>query len=562
MGKRWGMWGLAAGLIVTAPLMAVQFLVQRLVGLPFAPFDLFDWLARVLPGNVITAGIDAIVGVIGGLDLGQTSSTAKTIERLMALGLFAAIGSAAGAILFAALATRRARRGWQAGLGLGLILGVLLLLVSASLGLPEITPLLGALWVLGSLAAWGLALGWLYDRLAAPEAARPVLRPASESAPAGMASNEQAVAASTLSRRQFLVQVGGAAAVITVSGAGLGMLLSERQRAAVTVAAALTGGQDLPPGLPNAADPLIPAPGTRLEYTPLAEHYRIDINLVSPRVSEQTWVLTIDGLVDHPLALTLDDLRGNYPAIDQYVTLACISNPVGGDLIGTTRWTGVSLQRVLADAGIHDGAGYLLIRSADGFYETLALDLVRADERIMLCYAWDGQPLTVDHGFPLRIYIPDRYGMKQPKWITEIHVSADYEDGYWVERGWDAVAQMRTTAVIDTVAAQALVDAGGQLRVPVGGIAHAGARGISKVEVQVDNGEWQAARLRAPLSETTWVIWRYDWPFAEGQHTFAVRAYDGDGIVQDDTQRGPRPSGATGIHGRSATLVAPADQTG
>jgi hypothetical protein len=153
--------------------------------------------------------------------------------------------------------------------------------------------------------------------------------------------------------------------------------------------------------------------------------------------------------------------------------------------------------------------------------------------------------------------------MKQPKWITDIHVSAEYEDGYWVDRGWDAVAQMRTTAVIDTVAAQALVDAGGQLQVPVGGIAHAGARGISKVEVKVDGGEWQAAQIRAPLSETTWVIWRYDWPFAEGQHTFAVRAFDGDGIVQDDTQRArgpardrnPPPERHAGGSGRSGGIT-------
>ncbi len=543
-----------AGLLTTAPLAAVLFAAQRVAGLPFLPFDLFDWLARILPGNLITAGIDAIVALVGGLNLGPTATVAKTIERGMALGLFITLGVVAGAILFVTLAARHVKHGWRAGLGLGLILGVFLLLVSAAVGLPETaTPLLGAIWALVCLATWGLALGWIHDRLAVLGESRGPLPPPAE--------GELAVSTTALSRRQFLLQVGGAAAVITVSGTGLGMLLTDRQRTTVAVAESLMGGQDLPPGLPNATDPLIPAPGTRLEYTPLADHYRIDINLVSPSVSEQTWALTIDGLVDHPLSLTLDDLRNDYDSMDQYVTLACISNPVGGDLIGTTRWTGVSLREVLDDAGVQGGAGYLLIRSADGFYETLALDLVRADERIMLCYDWDGQPLTADHGFPLRIYIPDRYGMKQPKWITEIHVSADYEDGYWVERGWDAVAQMRTTSVIDTVAAQALIDDGGQLRVPVGGIAHAGARGISKVEVRVDDGEWQAAQLRAPLSETTWVIWRYDWPFAEGQHTFAVRTYDGDGLVQDETQRGARPSGATGIHSRGATLLAPADGT-
>src|SRR5690606_37206521 len=133
--------------------------------------------------------------------------------------------------------------------------------------------------------------------------------------------------------------------------------------------------------------------------------------------------------------------------MDQYVTLQCISNPLGGDLISTTLWTGASFQKILADAGLQSNAAYLRIFSADGFDETVSIDLINNDERIMLAYDWDRRPLTQEHGFPLRIFIPDRYGMKQPKWITDIKVVSSDEEGYWVRRGWDEIAQMKTTSV-------------------------------------------------------------------------------------------------------------------
>jgi hypothetical protein len=164
----------------------------------------------------------------------------------------------------------------------------------------------------------------------------------------------------------------------------------------------------------------------------------------------------------------------------------------------------------------------------------------------MLAYAWDGLPLTVAHGFPIRVYLPNHYGMKQPKWITKIEAIPAWEEGYWVRRGWDKEALMQTTAVIDTIAVDMPQGEGDAKLIPIGGIAHAGDRGISKVEVQIDGGEWVEAQLRKPLSQTTWVIWRYDWPFQSGDHTVAVRATNGDGLLQTSAQTGVRPSGATG----------------
>jgi hypothetical protein len=240
--------------------------------------------------------------------------------------------------------------------------------------------------------------------------------------------------------------------------------------------------------------------------------------------------------------------------MDQYLTLSCISNSVGGSLIGTQKWTGVSMKTLLDQAGVQEGARYLRILSADGFDETVDLELINQDERIMLAYAWDDAPLPERNGFPLRIYIPDRYGMKQPKWISEMEVVADYTDGYWVRRGWDREAIMVTTSVVDVVDTDGIIERDGQMFVPVGGIAHAGDRSISKVEVRVDDGEWQEALLRDPLSDKTWVLWRFEWPFEAGQHRFEVRAVDGDGEPQIESVRGNRPSGATGIHSRNASL--------
>ncbi|MCL5279869.1 MAG: molybdopterin-dependent oxidoreductase [Planctomycetes bacterium] len=346
--------------------------------------------------------------------------------------------------------------------------------------------------------------------------------------------------------------MGGATATITVAGAAVGVLARDFRRRQMMGPYAERWSMTHP--LPNAEATVQPAPGTRPEYTPLDRHYRIDINTIPPAINEGEWTLKVTGLVDKPRTPTLMGLR-RYEPMHQFITLACISNPVGGDLIGTTRWTGVSLQRLLPDLGLQSTATHLKIRSADGFYEVVPLDIIRSDERVMLVYAWDGVPLPTGHGFPLRIYLPDVYGMKQPKWIESIEATDRWEPGYWVVRGWDKIAQMKATSVIDTVAVDmTIIDASREVLVPIGGIAHAGARGISKVEVQVHNGPWQEAALRTPLSGLTWVIWRYDWPFESGDHTFTVRCWDGAGNAQIVAPNPPEPHGATGLHSKRQRL--------
>ncbi len=535
--------GALTGALLTAPLMALLYLAEQVAGLPFTPFDAFDWMTRTLPGDIITKTIETMVNVIHDLNLGETSSTAKRIESLSGLAMFLGGGIVAGVLLFVVLRRLTIRRGgslrYLPGLIAGLALGVPTILISLHIGAARTSDTTSAIWLALAFAAWGVAVNWVYDGLYAVKEEAVMLTAPPE------------VTAERLNRRQFLIRVGATTATLTVVGAGIARYLEvlderdyqnqvRRNRAASAEVAGMR--------LPNQDDPVIPAPGTRPEYTPLEDHYRIDINVRPVEVNGETWRLNITGLVDHPLTLSLDDLQKNYDALDQYVTLACISNSIGGDLTSTTRWTGASLQDVLAEAGLQPEATHLRITSEDGFYETVALDLVNSEPRIMLTYNWDGIPLLRDHGFPLRIYIPDRYGMKQPKWINTIEVLDHDEDGYWVDRGWDRVAQMRATSVIDVVATDSVFQQGDTTYVPIGGIAHAGARGISKVEVKIDDGEWTEATLRQPLSETTWVIWRYDWPMVAGRHTFSVRCTEKDGTPQIEKDSSSHPSGATGIH--------------
>jgi DMSO/TMAO reductase YedYZ molybdopterin-dependent catalytic subunit len=543
-GKPGVLAGTVVGAMLTAVLIAVFFAAWRVAGLPFVPFDVFDWVSRVLPGRVIGFGISTMVAAIRALHVGPTSVVAKGVEQAMGIAGLFFTGVIGGAVLFGVVRAVRGRYAYPLGILAGIIIGAAVMLISLYVGQTATVPqAAGALWILAVFVVWGTTFGWAYQRLSIGRGAA-----ASDTE----AAVEHPASVERLDRRRFLVRLGGATAVITVGGAMVGVLSQGRRNRQSVSVSDLRWSATHP--LPNAGAAVKPAPGTRPEFTPLQEHYRIDINTVPPHVDGQQWRLKIGGLVTKPITLTLEELRG-YEPMHQFITLSCISNPVGGDLIGTTRWTGVSLQRLLPELGLKREATHLKIFSVDGFYEIVPLEIIRSDERVMLVYAWDGVPLLAKHGFPLRIYVPDVYGMKQPKWIESIEATDHWEPGYWVVRGWDKVARMKATSVIDTVAADAtMIGANGQTLVPIGGIAHAGARGISKVELQVDDGPWRHAELRTPLSDLTWVIWRYNWPFESGEHIFTVRCWDGAGTPQIVTPTPPDPSGAAGLYSTRRTL--------
>lgn len=556
--------GVLVGTLLTAALTGIMYLGRQLFGFPFVPYELFNWVARVLPGDLVTFGIDLMIDTMLFLGISVVDS-AKTAERAMAIIQFLMGGALAGVIYFAVMKARQIKASLLSGLIMGALFGLPVIAISLVITQSPVSLFVNLLWMAALFLLWGLALAAVYGRLESIEGAAKaaaVAQVAAEAEPGGEASEaaaaDQARSVEKIGRRQFLIRLGAATATVTVVSGGLGVALAtaERQRLAAALDASMahTSDGDGRSPFPNANDPVVPVPGTRPEYTPIKDHYKVFLETEPTIIDGSTWVLPITGLVDNPLMLTIDDFRDNYEPRDQYVTLTCISGRVGTGLISTTQWTGASVQEVLTSAGLQDAARYLFITSGDGFYETVDLDLIMADERIMFCYAWDGNTLPTDHGFPLRIWIPDRYGMKQPKWITGIEVVDEYREGYWVERNWDEVAQVKATSVIDTVAVDHLIEDGEQQLVPVGGIAYSGDRGISKVEVRVDGGPWEPALLRAPLSETTWVIWRYEWPFAAGDHTFEVRCTEADGTPQIEEESAARPDGSSGIHSDEASL--------
>jgi DMSO/TMAO reductase YedYZ molybdopterin-dependent catalytic subunit len=479
-----------------------------------------------------------MVSAIRLVGIEEISGTAKLVEQGMAVALafLGGAGLSAAAFRVVPWLERNRERPWMSlalGAGLGLLGGIFLLVVSLDVNRTATAgPVASTLWILAVSLGWGIALGWVHRRLS-------VAQEVSGSTLAGISPDP-------LDRRRFIVRLGGAVAVVTVTGGGVGAWLESRERPPTPGTGEAPWSSDHP--LPNADARVRPVEGTRPELTPVKDHYRVDINTRPPSVDGEAWRLRIGGLADRPGDWTLADLRSRYEPLHQFITLACISNPIGGSLVGTQRWTGVPLRTLLEEVKPRKAATHLRIRSVDDFFEVLSLEDALGDRRIMLTYAWDGLPLPPEHGFPLRIYIPDRYGMKQPKWIESMELIDHDEEGYWVRRGWDREARMKATSVIDVVA---LDERGsgpdGEAVVPVGGIARAGDRGISRVEIQVDDGPWEEAQLREPLSDKTWVLWRYAWAFQPGHHTLTVRCYEGDGTPQIEVPSPVSPSGATGL---------------
>ena len=493
--------GAATGVLLTAPLIALWSAGWKAFDLPYPPFDSFDWIARLLPGPVVTRIIDSMVVAFGVLRVNPASG-AKLVEQALAVGLAFAAGTVTSAVVFALLAVS-GEPASLFGAILGAVLGGLVLVMEQALNrLTSPGELESVVWLLSTSLAWGVLVGLVYDHVNGPMQSR-------------------------ADRRRFLVRVGNAAAVTTLVGAGWSVLADQMGEEGPDERWSATHP------LPNAGARVAPVPGTRRELTAIEDHYRVDVDTRAPALSRQRWRLRVTGFAAQPLNLSLDELRRIEP-LHQFVTLSCISNPPGGDLVSTTRWTGLSLQRLVSRLRVSRAATYIKITSADGFFEVVSMTDIMADARIMLAYAWDGALLPVEHGRPLRLYVPDRYGMKQPKWITSLDAIDHWEAGYWVSRGWDREGRVNPTTAIDTIAVdRAVTDAGGRRLVPVGGIAFAGARGVSRVEVQVDaGGEWHAAELRDPLSETTWVLWRTEVPIAPGAHVVSARCYESDGTPQ------------------------------
>ena len=443
---------------------------------------------------------------------------------LVALAIAAAVGIAASRQI--------GRATWAFG-----AFGVVAL--AAALREPLIAPVLSVVTTVVAVAAGLVSLRFLLGLLAEPG-------PAPTVEESGRAAALRAAAAMPdWDRRGFLLRSAALAGGAIVAG-GAGRLMLDR-RALTQPSAEAT----IPKPAVTVA-PLTPAqslyvPGITPIVVPTDDFYRIDTALLPPHVDAAGWSMKVDGMVDHPLTLTYSDLT-TMPLFEQYVTIQCVSNEVGGDLVGNAKWTGVHLRDVLAAAGVQPAATQLVGRSVDGFtagFPTAhAMDPGR-DPMIVL--AMNDAPLPVIHGYPARLIIPGLYGyVSATKWLAAIEMTTlEAFDGYWIPLGWSKLGPILTQSRIDVPRGGQSLKAG---PTTIAGVAWAPDRGVSKVEVSVDQGAWLTCTLSGAISKATWVQWQVPWTATPGQHAIEVRATDGTGAVQTADVTPPAPDGARGHH--------------
>jgi DMSO/TMAO reductase YedYZ molybdopterin-dependent catalytic subunit len=356
--------------------------------------------------------------------------------------------------------------------------------------------------------------------------------------------------AGDLSRRRFLTWAGGAGAIGALAAVG-GFALQSGARAVTAVrevfrlptpdvvASPVPGGAELD------LDGLTPV------ITPNADFYRIDTALQVPNLDPAEWRLRIHGLVENEVELTWDELLA-LPLQESYTTLMCVSNPVGGDLVGNALWLGYPIRELLARANPTAEADMVLSHSSDGFTASSPLEALTDDRNAILAVGMNGEPLPLEHGFPVRMVVPGLYGyVSATKWVVELQVTRfDRARAYWTDRGWSARGPVKISSRIDVPRGQ--VSAGD---VVVAGVAWHQHTGIAAVEVSVDDGPWQDAELASAISDDTWVQWHYRWDAAPGEHVLKVRAASVDGEVQTADVAPVAPDGATGHHTVSVSVV-------
>ena len=471
--------------------------------------ELIASLSARLPSPVVAVG-DLVIDLVPppvkdiAIRLFGTSDKIALLAGilLVILGYAAAVGI---------VAERRGLNHGRVGIGLFGLLGAGAALIGRS----------GLIGVVPSLTGAGigmLVLGWLVSSTMDPK-------------PAGADSG----------RREFVLRA-ASTTVVGLAGAASGRWLAG-------------AGQSFPVAGPiEAADRPLPSlpPGIDLEIeglTPFvtsnAAFYRIDTALEIPRIQIPDYSLRVTGMVKRPLDLSFQQLMAR-PLVEADITLTCVSNEVGGKLAGNARWLGVRLDDLLAEAGIDPAADQIVGRSIDGY--TCGFPVATLDGRdALVAIAMNGEPLPLEHGFPARLMVPGLYGyVSATKWLTEIELTTfDVFDHYWVPRGYSAEAPIKTQSRIDTPGPLARIPAG---LTAIAGIAWAQTRGIEAVEVRVDDGPWEVARLGVEVNDTTWRQWTITWDATPGQHSITCRATDSTGSTQTEDRARPAPNGATGWH--------------
>ena len=294
-------------------------------------------------------------------------------------------------------------------------------------------------------------------------------------------------------------------------------------------------------------------PGISSLITPNDDFYLIDTALLRPQVDPGNWSLRITGMVDRELTFSYDDLLARATTVAP-VTLSCVSNEVGGKLVGNAVWQGVPLVDLLDEAGVQPGATQVASRSVDGWTCGFPTEAAYDGRTALVAVGMNGEPLPLDHGFPARLVVSGLYGyVSATKWLSEIELTTlESFDGYWIPRGWAKLGPVKTQSRIDTPRRGAEVAAG---QVAVAGVAWAPHTGIAKVEVQVDDGAWREATLADALGPDAWRQWVLPWEATPGRHTLRVRATDASGATQTDVPAAPAPDGATGWHQVAVTVA-------
>ncbi|MDQ0643182.1 molybdopterin-dependent oxidoreductase [Microbacterium murale] len=433
-------------------------------------------------------------------------------------------------------------------------LGVIALVIAGVLSTAAIvtragvTPLAFLPPVLGTIAG-SIILVLLSRRLRAWRASIVVDRKGEDSAKdnakdsAGIEAADGEAARTGFDRRRFfiLAAISGASAIvvgITARAVSMAVASVESIRSALKLPAPRTS-VTVPAGAELDIKGLSPL------FTPNKDFYRVDTALTVPTIDPETWRLVIDGMVDQRVEMTFQDILDM--GLDEYaITLTCVSNEVGGELVGNAMWLGVPLRDVLKKAGVKSGADMVLSRSVDGYTASTPLSALVDDERdAILAVAMNGEPLPLEHGFPVRMVVPGLYGyVSATKWLTELKVTTFADDeAYWTPRGYSAEAPIKFSSRLDTPSIGEAVPAG---RIPIAGVAWAQSVGIERVEVRIDDGEWMPVTTSTPINDDTWVQWFMEWDATPGTHYVAVRAINKNGDLQIEERAPIAPNGSSG----------------
>ncbi|MEO5839942.1 MAG: molybdopterin-dependent oxidoreductase [Acidimicrobiales bacterium] len=516
---------------IPASLAAIAGVLGAAVAL--ATGELFSGFSRSIPSLVLAVG-DVFVDNTPGDATETAIRTLGTNDKPFLLTTIVVASLALGALV--GVVARRQRNKVAISLaGFGLIGGWAAARVPGASTLwswtsAVISAALGALVILGLLRA-------LDNAAARAQRSRRAVSPAA-------------------SRRAFLTYSSGAA-VVALSATGVGRALRSSRSVSGARELIAARGVDIVGSPADAAvaqlSNLDSVAGLSSYITPIANNgfYRIDTALEIPQVDPTTWKLKVGGLVDNPFEITYDEILA-MPQEEHVITLSCVSNEIGGPLVGNAVWGGVPLRALLERAKVRSTGVQVVGRSVDDFTAGFPTEIALDGRHAMLAVAMNGQPLPLRHGFPARLVVPGLYGyVSAVKWIKEIRLeSADY-DGYWIPRGWSKLGPMKTMSRIDVPRDRARTAPG---RTAVAGVAWSPTRGIAAVEVQVDGGAWMPAKLGGAVTAETWLQWVYEWDATPGKHVLRVRATDKSGALQSSSFVDPRPDGAEGFHEITITV--------